>query len=49
MRSEDRVLRDAATALRRLVRRLAAAVSLAVDLLAAGQVDAAGVGIPDLE
>lgn len=49
MRSEERVLRDATTALRRLVRRLLAGFSNAVDMLAAGQVDEAGVGSLDPE
>ena len=49
MRSEERALRDATMALRRLARRLLVAVSAAVDLLAAGQVDASAVGIPDPE
>jgi hypothetical protein len=49
MRSEERALRDAATALKRFARRLLAVVSTTVDLLAAGQVDESGVGTFDLE
>jgi hypothetical protein len=49
MHSDERALRDAATAMRRLVRRVLAAVSAGVDLLAAGQVDEAGIGSLDPE
>ena len=49
MGSDELSLRDATMALRRLSGRLLAALSAAVDLLAAGQVEAAAVGIPDPE